>query len=133
MRLERSFGSYFPETHSSETRESIMNTTELEPFVPSGEVVLFSRIGEEPRSEKNKAGGSLENHPEKVQDLKRQSDWESFLSKPAPQQRFINLYCGPFGQQMELNRKKLIADLPNYLSQFNPKLSIIKSNVYFLS
>src|SRR3989344_4155614 len=105
MRLERSFGSYFPETHSSETRESIMNTTELEPFVPSGEVVLFSRIGEEPRSEKNKAGGSLENHPEKVQDLKRQSDWESFLSKPAPQQRFINLYGGPFGQQMELNRK----------------------------
>ncbi|MBI2031815.1 MAG: hypothetical protein HYT08_04350 [Candidatus Levybacteria bacterium] len=32
------------------------------------------------------------------------SPWEPFNLEPTPNQRFINLYDGPFSQQMELNR-----------------------------
>jgi len=103
MRLERFFGSYLPsEAVPLRVAESTRAMREFGQFVPR-EVVLSSRIDEKEDPK------TLDQAPEIVQTAepigaKPNSDWESFNTQPDPSRCFINLYGGPFSQNMELNR-----------------------------
>src|SRR3990167_2727247 len=109
MRLERSFVPHSPEVISSRVPEHIRPSTEFELFVPSTEVVLFYKIDGKKDTE------APDQAPEINQDVELirtsvNGDWEPFNLDPFnldphPSQNFINLYGGPFSQQMELNRK----------------------------
>ncbi len=72
---------------------------------PISEGVLFSRVDDKPVSERQDPEQGLEVDQDKVQ--KPAGDWEPFLLEPSPEDRFVNLYGGPFSQQMELNRKNV--------------------------
>jgi|SRR3989344_3256598 len=104
MRLERCFGQYSPEVVSFRAPETIRTASEPEQFITPWEVVLFSRVGEEKDTETPNQTPEINQDVEPIR-TSVNGDWEPFNTEPSFNDRFINLYGGPFSQQMELNRK----------------------------
>ncbi len=106
MRLERSFNIQSPEAVSFRVSESTRTqNNNLETEVTPREIILFSRADGGLKPEDREEIPSLETVSEETPEPRKQNDWESFNTKPHPSQNFVNLYSGPFSQQMELNRK----------------------------
>ncbi len=105
MRLERSLGQHSPEVSPFLIREPIRLTTEFKPFVPSAEVILFSKIDKKKDIETPDQAPEI-NQTDDLVPAPVNVDWEPFSKDSEPDQKFINLYGGNYYQDMELNRKR---------------------------
>ncbi|OGH23643.1 MAG: hypothetical protein A2958_02620 [Candidatus Levybacteria bacterium RIFCSPLOWO2_01_FULL_38_13] len=130
MSVERSFGQPPVEVSSFRAIQLVGSSVELQPIrlepIPiSREGILFSRIDEEKDVEASNQAPEANQDGEPIP-VPVNGDWEPFNLDPHQSQNFVNLYGGPFSQQMELNRtnaerllqaagiegKVIIADLP---------------------